>query len=126
MPIMTIVNIALWLLAAALAALWLGRTASRGTFRAKTRVTLITAGVDVMVALALVRALAPPPGVWSWLWLPAAAVVGLGLAGAIRRWSHLPWRRPKGTEPGPQPTGRTITGALAYAALGAAMVVVLA
>lgn len=123
---MTIVNIALWLLAAALSALWLGRTWSERSYHARTRATLITSGVDVVVALALVRALAPPPGIWSWLWLPAAAIVGLGLAGAIRRWSSLPWRLPKGAESGPQPTGKAIAGAVAYAVVGAAMVAVLA
>jgi hypothetical protein len=63
---MIMVDIALWLLAAAVSVLWLGRTWSHGMFRAKTRANPITSGVDVVVALAVLsrsrRAARPDSG----------------------------------------------------------------
>jgi hypothetical protein len=80
-----------------------------GRWAAGDRFALVRAAVDAVVLLALVRAVAPPPGLWSWAWVAAAGVVGLGVARAALRWSHLP-------------TGRALPTA-AYVALGALVVV---
>jgi hypothetical protein len=120
--------IAVWLFAAALVALWLARTWSPRRARARTRATLITSGVDVVVVLALVRGIAPPPPAWSWLWLVAAALVGVGLAGAVRRWPALPWREPPRGRSAGRRAGdkRAIAGAAVYAAVGSVLLIALA
>ncbi len=124
---MTIVTVVLWLVAAVVLALWLGRTWSSTTLRGDTtRKKLITSGVDAVVALAFVRAVAPPPGAWSWSWPIAAGIVGLGLAGAIRQWSALPWRKPKQDPHASAPRARAVAGTAAYAVVGAALVALLA
>lgn len=119
-------TVGLWLFAILLLLRWLGRTWSSSRFRARTRGHLVASAVDLVVALAAVRAIAPPPGPWSWLWLPAAALTGIGLAGAVRRWSDLPWRV---TEPGePRPAGdrRAVAGAVARVVVGTSLVALLA
>jgi hypothetical protein len=144
--------VGVWLLAAAMVAVWLCRTWSPRRGRARTRAVLITSGTDAVVILAAVRAIAPPPPAWAWLWLVAAALVGVGLAGAVRRWPALPWREPK---PGRAAGARTAAagertavggartavagertaaagartaaaGAIVYAAVGAGLLAVLA
>jgi hypothetical protein len=85
------------------------RARPTGRWAAGDRFALVRAVVDAVVLLAVVRAVAPPPGLWSWAWVAAAGVVGLGVARAALRWSHLP-------------TGRALPTA-AYVALGALVVV---
>ena len=70
-------------------------------------------GVDAVVALALVRALAPPPGLGVWVWVAAAVAVGVGAAGVIVRWRTVP------------PDGRRWT-TVVYRLVGLVLVVVLA
>ncbi|MHA6623622.1 hypothetical protein [Pseudonocardia sp. DLS-67] len=67
------------------------RAWSRGRFAAPGRYELVGSTVDAVVALALVRAVAPPPDALSWVWVAAAAAVGVGVAGAILRWPTLGW-----------------------------------
>jgi hypothetical protein len=117
---MSFLIIGVWLLAAAVVALWLGRTWSPRAARARTRATLVTSGVDAVVILAVVRAVAPPPAAWSWLWLVAAALIGVGLAGAVRRWPTLPWRERSAGE------RSAVAGTVVYAAVGAGLLAVLA
>lgn len=120
--------IAVWLLCAAMVILWLARTWSPGRVRARTRATLITAAVDAIVILAVVRAIAPPPPAWSWLWVVAAALVGVGVAGAIGRWPELPWRAADPERRAGRRTTdrRAIAGTVVYAAVGAVFLVALA
>ena len=80
---------------------------------AKTRGQLVRSGVDVVVALALVRALVPPPAPGVWLWVAAAATVGFGVAGVIVRWRTVPTERRRWTT-------------VAYVLVGLLLVVVLA
>lgn len=135
-----IITIGIWLVAAAQVAAWLSRTWSPRLGRARTRAVLIKSGVGAVVVLAGVRALAPPPAAWSWLWLILSALVGVGLAGAIRRWSALPWRDPKReskrdpdrdpkdvSKPAPRGGERAaIAGTAVYVAIGAGLLAVLA
>jgi hypothetical protein len=67
------------------------RTWSHGRFAAPSRYELVGSTVDAVVALALVRAVAPPPDPLSWVWVAAAVAVGIGVAGAILRWPALGW-----------------------------------
>ncbi len=57
-----IVAVVLWLIAAVGVVVFVGRAWSLGPLVAKGRGQLLRSGVDAVVALALVRALAPPPG----------------------------------------------------------------
>ena len=83
-----------------------------GVFAVHSRDQVVRSGVDAVVLLAMVRALFPPPGWSSWLWVAALVAAGFGVAGLIVSWRELsPGRRPWST--------------LAYAAVGAALVVVL-
>lgn len=104
--------------------------------RARRRDQLISAAVDPIVVLALVRVVAPPPGPWVWLWLLPAAAVGLGLAGVIRRWPQLGWtprpdqtpqldRKPK-NRPARIGAPWRILFSCCYLAAGAAVVVIAA
>jgi len=108
-----IIAVVLWVLAAAGAVVFVGRAWSLGPLVAKTRGQLVRSGVDAVVALALVRALAPPPGLGVWVWVAAAVAVGVGAAGAILRWRSVP------------PDGRRWTTAV-YLLVGLLLVVVLA
>lgn len=89
------IMIVIYLVAAAITTWTVGLSILRGWspsfLRAQRRGQLISAAVDPIVLLALVRVVAPPPGPWVWFWLLAAAAVGLGLAGVIRRWPRLGW-----------------------------------
>lgn len=90
-----IIGIVLWTLAAVGVALFVARAWSRGALAATGRGQLVRSGVDAVVALALVRALAPPPGLGAWLWVAAVVAVGVGVAGLILRRYLLPGdRRP--------------------------------
>ncbi len=85
----------------------------RGVFAARNRDRLLRSGVDAVVLLAMVRALFPPPVGASWLWVAAVVGVGSGAAGLLSTWRrHTPGRRAWPT--------------VAYAAVGAALVGVLA
>ena len=108
-----IVASVLWLLAIAGVVVFLGRAWSRGPLVTKERGQLVRSGVDAVVALALVRALAPPPGPGVWLWVAAAVAVGIGVAGVIVRWRTVP------------SDGRRWT-TVAYGLVGLALVAVLA
>ena len=103
----------LWLLAVFCVVAFVARSWSLGPLAVKGRGQLVRSGVDAVVALALVRALAAPPGPGVWLWVAAAAAVGVGTAGVIARWRTVP------------PDGRRWTSA-AYALVGLGLVVVLA
>ncbi|OZM82768.1 hypothetical protein CFP66_08765 [Pseudonocardia sp. MH-G8] len=95
-------------------------------FAAPDRYVLVSAGVEAVVALAAVRAVAPPPVPLSWLWVVAVGAVGFGLAGAVLRWPTLGWA-PTG-EDGPDRGVARRRAALAavYAVIGAGALVVLA
>ena len=103
----------LWLLAVVCAGVFVARAWSLGPLAVKGRGQLLRSGVDAVVALTLVRALAPPPGPAVWLWVAAAVAVGVGAAGAMVRWRTVPPDR-----------RRWIT--VAYVVVGLALVVVLA
>ena len=103
----------LWLLAGVCAVVFVARAWSLGYLAVKGRGQLLRCGVDAVVALTLVRALAPPPGPAVWLWVAAAVAVGVGAAGAMVRWRTVPPDR-----------RRWIT--VAYVVVGLALVVVLA
>lgn len=102
--------------------------------RARRRGQLISAPVDPIVVLALVRVIAPPPGPWVWLWLLPAAAVGLGSAGAIRRWPQLGWTTPVSQTSKRRPTDRParigaawrVLFSCCYLAVGATLVVIAA
>ena len=108
-----IIAIVLWLLAGAGVVVFVARAWSVGPLVAKGRGQLVRSGVDAVVALALVRALAPPPGLGVWLWVLAAAAVGFGAAGVIVRWRTVPAERRRWTT-------------VAYVLVGLLLVVVLA
>jgi hypothetical protein len=80
---------------------------------ARSREVLVRSGVDAVVLLAMVRALFPPPVSASWLWVGAVVAVGVGVAGVIVRWRGLP-------------SSRRCWTTVAYAMVGAGLVVVLA
>ena len=108
-----IVAIVLWLLAAVCVVVFVGRSWSLRPLTVRGRGQLLRSGVDAVVALALVRALAPPPGPGAWLWVLAAVAVGVGTAGVIVHWRTVP------------PEGRRRT-TVAYLLIGLVLVVVLA
>ena len=108
-----IIGIVVWVLAAVAVALFVARAWSRGALAATGRGPLARSGVDAVVALALVRALAPPPGLGVWFWVLAGVAVGVGAAGLILRRRSLPAER------------RTWT-TVVYVVVGLAIVVVLA
>lgn len=85
-----IIAIVLWLLAAVCAAVFVARAWSLRPLTATGRGKLVRSGVDAVVVLALVRALAAPPGPGVWLWVAAVAAVGVGVAGLISRWRTVP------------------------------------
>jgi hypothetical protein len=121
---MTFLISGVWLVAAALVALWVCRAWSSRWNRARTRAVLVKSGTDAIVVLAAVRAIDPPPAAWRWLWLVAAACVGVGLAGALVHWPGLPWRDPRrGRRAGER---SAMAGTVAYAAVGAGLLAVLA
>ena len=103
----------LWLLAVFCVVVFVARAWSLGPLAVKGRGQLLRSGVDAVVALALVRALAPPPGPGVWLWVAATIAVGVGAAGVIVRWRTVP------------PEGRHWT-TVVYAVVGLCLVVVLA
>jgi hypothetical protein len=103
------------LVAVAMVAARVLRAWSRGRLAAPGRYELVGSTVDAVVALALVRAVAPPPAPLSWVWVGAAVAVGVGAAGAIRRWPDLGW-----------PTRHRRLLAAGYAVAGAGLLVVLA
>ncbi len=108
-----IIGIVLWVLAAAAVIWFVARAWSPGPLLVTGRGQVARSGVDAVVALALVRALAPPPGLAVWLWVAAALAVGVGAAGLVLRWRTLPAERRRWTTVG-------------YGAVGLALVVVLA
>jgi hypothetical protein len=108
-----IVAIVLWLIAAVGVVVFVGRAWSLGPLVAKGRGQLLRSGVDAVVALALVRALAPPPGPGVWLWVAATVAVGVAAGGVIVRWSAVPSDRCRWTT-------------VLYGLVGLALVVVLA
>jgi hypothetical protein len=79
-----------WLLAAFCVVVFVARSWSLGRLTVKGRGQLLRSGVDAVVALALVRALAPPPGPGVWLWVAVAVTVGVGAAGVITHWRTVP------------------------------------
>jgi hypothetical protein len=85
-----IIAVVLWLLAAAGVAVLVGRAWSLGPLAPRSRGQLVRAGVDAVVALALVRALAPPAGPGVWVWVAAVLAVGGGMAGLIVHWRSVP------------------------------------
>ena len=76
-----VIAIVLWLVAAVCVAVFVARAWSLRPWTAKGRGTLVRSGVDAVVALAVVRALAPPPGPGVWLWVAAAVAAVAGAAG---------------------------------------------
>ncbi|MHA6624026.1 hypothetical protein ACU61A_01330 [Pseudonocardia sichuanensis] len=91
-------------------------------FAARDRYALVSSGVDAVVVLTAVRAVAPPPIALSWLWVAAAGAVGFGVAGAVLRWPALGWAPPGSGGSG----GRRAVAAAVYAVAGAGLLVVLA
>lgn len=108
-----IIGIVVWVLAAVAVGLFVARAWSRGALAATARGPLARSGVDAVVALALVRAVAPPPGAGAWLWVVAVVAVGVGVAGLILRRRTLPAERRRWTT-------------VVYAVVGLVIVVVLA
>ncbi len=108
-----IVASVLWLLAAVCVVVFVARSWSLRPLTVAGRGQLLRSGVDAVVALALVRALAPPPGPGVWLWVLAAVAVGVGAAGVIVHWRTVP------------PDGRHRT-TVAYLLVGLGIVIVLA
>lgn len=108
-----IIGVVVWLLAVLGVAVFVARSWSLRPLVARTRGQLVRSGVDAVVALALVRALAPPPGLGAWLWVAAAVAVGVGIAGAVLHGRSVPPDRRRWTT-------------ILYAAVGLALVVVLA
>ena len=94
---------------------------------ARGRLQLITSVVDVVVVLAVFRAVAGLPGPWAWLWLLPAVGVGVGVAGLIRRWPTLSWSEVprQASRRRSRPTWR-VTGAVVYVAAGVIVVGLLA
>lgn len=88
-----IIGIVVWALAALGVSLFVARSWSRGALSATGRGQLVRSGVDAVVGLALVRALAPPPGLGVWLWVAAAVAVGVGAAGVVLHRPALPAER---------------------------------
>lgn len=94
-----IISVACWALAATFVMIFVGRAWALAPLRAKDTAHVVRAGVDAVVALAVVRALFPPPGWTSWIWVLAVGAVGVGLAGLVltrtsrpaarRRWPTL-------------------------------------
>lgn len=120
-----VVLIVLWLGAVALVAWQLLRAWSSRRFAARTRRDLVSATVDAAVLLAVIRAVAPPPGLLSWAWVAAVVALGAGIAGASLRWRRVGWTRPgRKDSDRRRAAGAVLT--LAYACLGAALLVVLA
>jgi len=103
------------LVALAMVALQVLRAWPRGRFAAPGRYELVGSTVDAVVALALVRAVAPPPEALSWVWVAAAVAVGVGCAGAVLRWPALGWAN-----------GQRRLLAAGYVVAGAGVLVVLA
>ncbi len=85
-----IIALVLWALAAVGVVVFVARSWSLRPLTVKGRGQLLRSGVDAVVALALVRALAPPPGPGVWLWVVAAVAVGVGAAGVIVHWRTVP------------------------------------
>jgi hypothetical protein len=85
-----IITVALWLLAAVCVVVFVTRAWSLRPLTTTGRGKLVRSGVDAVVALALVRALAAPPGPGVWLWVAAAIAVGMGVAGVLLRWRTVP------------------------------------
>lgn len=108
-----IIATGLWLLAAVCVAVFVARAWSLGPLTVKGRGQLLRSGVDAVVALALVRALAPPPGPGTWLWVAAVVAVGIGAAGVIVRRRTVPRDARRWTT-------------VVYAVVGLVLVVVLA
>ncbi len=82
------------------AALFAAASLTSGPFAAKSRIAIVTGGLEAVLALALGWALAPWSIVGAGWWLVPVALVAAGAAGAVMRWSELPWRRPrKSTSP---------------------------
>ncbi len=121
----TAIPIIIWLGAAGLVAWQLLRAWSSGRFAARSRRDLVSATVDAAVLLAVVRAVVPPPGLLSWVWVVAVVALGAGVAGAALRWPQVGWTRP-GRKDSARRRSATAVLTLAYACLGAALLVVLA
>jgi protein-S-isoprenylcysteine O-methyltransferase Ste14 len=98
------------------------RAWSSGPHAATSRYALVSATVDAVVVLALVRAVVEPSPPLSWMWVIATVAVGIGVAGAILRWHTLGWTRP-GQAQHPR---RRAALACGYALVGAALVATLA
>jgi len=108
-----IIAVVLWSLGAAGAAVFVGRAWSLGPLVARTRNQLVRSGVDAVVALALVRALAPPPGLGVWVWVASVVAVGVGAAGAILHWRSVPPDRHRWTTAVYVPVGLLVVVVLA-------------
>lgn len=61
-----------------------------GALSAKTRIGMITAFVDTVLALVLAHFLIPWSNVPTALWLLPVALTAVGVAGAVLRWTTLP------------------------------------
>ena len=121
----TVLPILLWLGAVAMVAWQLVRAWSRGRFAARTRRDLVSTTADAAVLLAVIRAVVPPPGLLSWLWVAAVVALGAGVAGAALRWTRVGWTRPDRTASSRRNAAAAVV-TVAYAGLGAALLVVLA
>jgi hypothetical protein len=108
-----IIAVVLWLLAAVGVVVFVARAWSLRALTTTGRGKLVRSGVDAVVALALVRALAAPPGPAVWRWVAAAGAVGMGVAGVLLRGRAVP------------PDGRRWT-TVAYGLVGLGLVSVLA
>lgn len=103
----------------------LGRTWGRGRLAGRDRYALISTTVDASVAATLARVLVMPQGAASWGWVVACGLIGLGIAGAVLRWSSLAWDAPApGKDRPPRPRRRMAQSAV-YVVVGAAIVAVL-
>lgn len=90
----TVIAVGAWLITSAMLFTLIARAWGRGSPAAKDRFALVSAAVDAIAVLMLLRITVPQPGALSWLWVAALGVAGFGVAGALLRWPSLQWDNP--------------------------------
>ena len=65
-----------------------------GALSAKTRIGVVTAFLDTVLALVLAHVLIPWSNVPTALWLIPVGLAAAGVAGAVLRWTALPFTHP--------------------------------